>query len=197
MLLFVFGAWSLFSGWQKIFANAESKACEAFNGGITPQSSAFQFDTSNGDHQLDRELDERDEQDEHKGDIIQSIDVSVFSPPIVPSDPAGMIEVANAERQRIEREHRGILEGVLQEVLSEQLTPFEQIYARYVEKCNTRGRKRRLDKPRVRDRVKVYLREMADEGKLKRVLKGREYFYVVVEGEKGEGVSDSEHTGVF
>jgi hypothetical protein len=92
-----------------------------------------------------------------------------------------MIAVANAERQRIEREHRGILEDVLQEVLSEQPTPFEQIYVRYAERCSTRERGRRLDKPRVRDRVKVYLREMADSGKLKRVMKGREYFYVVAE----------------
>ena len=176
LLLFVFGAWSLFSGWQKIFANAESKACELSNSEITHQPSAIQFDTTNSDPQIDHEL---DEEEEH-GDISHpGIDVIVFSPPIVPSDPAGMMDVPNAERQRIEREHRGILEDVLKEVLSEQPTPFDVIYMKYVERCNTRERERRLDKPRVRDRVKVYLREMADEGKLKRVMKGREYLYVV------------------
>jgi hypothetical protein len=190
LVLFVFGAWSLFSGWQKIFGNAGSKACEASSGEITHQPSASQFETSNSDLQLDREL---DEQDEHSDLSQPSIDVSAFSPPIVPSDPAGMMEVPNAERQRIEQEHRGILEDVLQEVLSEQLTPFEQIYVRYAERCNTRERRRRLDKPRVRDRVKVYLREMAEEGKLKRVMKGREYLYVVAEMGDGEFISDSGH----
>ena len=177
LVLFVFGAWSLFSSWQKIFAKAESKACEASNSEVTPRPSVSQFDVR--DHS---ELDRRVDEEEEHGDITQpGIDVSVFSPPIVPSDPAGMMEVPNAERQRIEREHRGILEDVLQEVLSEQPTPFERIYMRYVEKCNTGERGRRLDKPRVRERVKVYLREMADDGKLKRVMKGREYFYVVAE----------------
>ncbi|RCV63332.1 hypothetical protein C5S53_14370 [Methanophagales archaeon] len=178
LLLFVFGAWSLFSSWQKIFGKAESIACKAGNSEMTHQSSAFQFDVTNRDPLIDPELDEEDEQDEH-GDISQpSI---VVSQPSVASDPAGMMEVPNAERQRIEREHRSILEKVLQEVLSEQLTPFEQIYVKYVERCNTQERGRRLDKSRVRDRVKVYLRELADEGKLKRVMKGREYFYVVAE----------------
>ena len=182
LLLFVFGAWSLFSSWQKIFAKAESIACEASNSEVTHQSSASQFDVRS-DSELDRRLDEVDVQDEHNEDTDQpSIDVSVFSPPIVSSlDERGLMKIPNAERQRIEQEHRGILEDVLQEVLSEQPTLFEQIYVRYVEKCNTRERGRRLDKPRVRDRVKVYLREMADEGKLKRVMKGREYFYVVAE----------------
>ena len=175
LLLFVFGAWSLFSSWQRIFAKAGSKACEASNREVTPQP---QFDTGNSDLQLDHEL---DEEAEHSGISKPGIDESVFSPPIVPSDPPSMMEVPNAERQMIEQEHRGILEDVLKEVLSEQPTPFEQIYERYVERCNTRERWRRLDKPRVRDRVKVYLREMADEGKLKRVMKGREYFYVMAE----------------
>jgi hypothetical protein len=181
LLLFAFGAWSLFSGWQKIFGKAESKACESSNSEITHQPSAFQFDTSNGDHLLDRQL---DEEEEH-GDIAQpSMDMNVFSTATISSlDETGVMEIPNAERQRIELVHRGILEVVLQEVLSEQPTPFEQIYVKYVEGCNTRERWRRLDTPRVRDRVKVYLREMADEGKLKRVMKGREYFYVVAERE--------------
>lgn len=186
LVLFVFGAWSLFSGWQKIFAPAESKACEPSNCEITHQPSAFQFD-------IDRKpgtvcdaktlLEEGDEVKEHRDITQPSIDRSVLSSLNVSSDPAGMMEVPNAERQRIEREHRGILEDVLQEVLSEQPTPFEQIYEKYAERCNTRERGRRLDKPRVRDRVKVYLREMADEGKLKRIMKGREYSYVVAERE--------------
>ena len=152
------------------------------NSEITHQSLASQFDVGS-DSELDRQLDKEDEQDEH-GDISQpSIGVSVFSPPIVLSDPSGMMEIANAERQRIEREHRGIQEDVLKEVLSEQLTPFEQIYERYAERCNMGERRRRLDKPRVRDRVKVYLREMGDSGKLKRVMRGREYFFVVADDE--------------
>ena len=189
LLLFVFGAWSLFSGWQKIFAKAESIACEASNREVTPQP---QFDTGNSDLQLDRQFDEEDESD---GDIAQpSIDSSVFSTATVSThDDMGMMEVPNAERQRIEQEHRGILDDVLQEVLSEQLTPFERIFVKYAERCNTRERWRRLDKPRVRDRVKVYLREMADEGKLKRVMKGREYFYVIVERGDGEDVGDNGH----
>jgi hypothetical protein len=188
LLLFVFGAWSLFSSWQKIFGKAESKVCKR-NREITPQPTASQFDVRS-DSELDRQL---DEEAEH-GDISQSsIDTRVFSTATVSThDDTGMMEVPNVERQRIEREHRGILEDVLEEVLSEQPMPFEQIYVKYVERCNTQERGRRLDKPRVRDRVKVYLREMADEGKLKRVMKGREYFYVVAERKDGEVVSDNE-----
>lgn len=160
-------------------------------------SSDFQFDENNSDLQLDRQLDEEDEQVEHSGIAHPSLDVSVFSPSNVSSGPSGMMEVPNAERQRIELEHRGIMEDVLQEVLSEQPTPFEHIYVRYVERCNTLGRERRLDTPRVRDRVKVYLREMADSGKLKRIMKGREYFYVVAGRGDGEVIGDSEHMRVF
>ena len=192
LLLFVFGAWSLFNGWQKIFGKAELKVCEASNCEITPQPSVSQFDTTNSDSQIDHEL---DEEEEH-GDISQpNVDVSVYSPPNVQnvsSDPSGMMEIPNAERQRIEREHRDILEDVLQEILSEQPTPFEKIYEEYAERCNTRERGRRLDKQRVRDRVKVYLREMADEGKLKRVMKGREYLYMVAERGDGEVANASE-----
>jgi hypothetical protein len=38
---------------------------------------------------------------------------------------------------------------------------------------------------------------MENEGKLKRVMNVREYFYVVAEKGKGEVVSESEHVGVF
>lgn len=179
LLLFVFGAWSLFSSWQKIFGKAESIVCERSNCEITHQSSASQSDVRS-DSKLDGDL---DEEAEHCDIAQSSIDTRVFSTATVPSEPAGMMEVPNAERQRIEQEHRGILEDVLQEVLSEQLTPFERIYVRYAERCNTRERGRRLDKPRVRDRVKVYLREMADDEKLKRVMKGREYYYEMAERE--------------
>jgi hypothetical protein len=44
----------------------------------------------------------------------------------------------------------------------------------------------------VHDSVKQYLLDMIDEGKLKRVMKGREYFYRVVETEGGEVVTGSE-----
>ena len=44
----------------------------------------------------------------------------------------------------------------------------------------------------MRERVKQYLRETADEGKLKRVMKGREYFYRVVETGGGGVVTGSE-----
>lgn len=54
----------------------------------------------------------------------------------------------------------------------------------------------RLDKPRVRNRVKRYLREMADEGKLKRVVKAWEYFYVMVETEGSEVVTGSEQLNI-
>lgn len=55
----------------------------------------------------------------------------------------------------------------------------------------------RLNKPRVRDSVKQYLRETADDGKLKRVMNLREYFYVATESEcseqlHAEYVSDGE-----
>ena len=44
----------------------------------------------------------------------------------------------------------------------------------------------------MRDSVKQYLRETADDGKLKRVIKGRGYFYVEAEAEGGEVVAGSE-----
>jgi hypothetical protein len=89
-------------------------------------------------------------------------------------DDPGVTEIANEERLRIEQEHRSILEEVLQELLTEQLTSFDAIYDNYSDKCTTRELKKKLDKPRVRNRVKSYLRDMENEGKLKRVMNVRE-----------------------
>ena len=108
-----------------------------------------------------------------------------------------MTEIANVERLRIEQEHRSILENVLQEVLTEQPTSFDAIYEDYSDKCTTRELKKKLDKPRVRNRVKSYLRDMENEGKLKRVMNVREYFYMVAEEGNGEVARDSGHIGVF
>ena len=44
----------------------------------------------------------------------------------------------------------------------------------------------------MRNRVKQYLREMADDGTLKRVMKGQEYFYRVAETEGGGVATGSE-----
>jgi hypothetical protein len=98
-------------------------------------------------------------------------------------------EIAKAERLRIEQEHRSILEDVIQEVLTEQPTSFDAIYEKYSSNCTTRELKKKLDKPRGRFSVKRYLREMENEGKLKRVMNVREYFYVVAEEENEEVVS--------
>ena len=106
-----------------------------------------------------------------------------------------MTEIANEERLRIEQEHRSILADVIQEVLTEQPTSFDTIYENYSDKCTSRELKKKLDKPRGRYSVKQYLREMENEGKLKRVMNVREYFYVVAEEE--EVVSESGHVGVF
>jgi predicted transcriptional regulator len=106
-------------------------------------------------------------------------------------------EIAKAERLRIEQEHRSILEDVLQEVLTEQPTSFDAIYEKYSDKCTTRELKKKSDKPRGRYSVKQYLREMENEGKLKRVMNIREYFYVVAEEENEEVVSESGHIEVF
>jgi hypothetical protein len=62
------------------------------------------------------------------------------------------------------------LEDVLHEVLTEQPTSFDAIYEKYSGKCTTRELKKKLDKPRVRNRVKLYLRDLENEGKLKRVM---------------------------
>jgi hypothetical protein len=89
------------------------------------------------------------------------------------------------------------LEDVLQEVLTEQPTSFDAIYENYSDTCTSREFERKLDKPRVRHSVKLYLRDMENAGKLKRVMNVREYFYVVAEEEKEEVASDSGHVGVF
>jgi hypothetical protein len=112
-------------------------------------------------------------------------------------DDPGVAEIAKAERLRIEQEHRSILADVLQEVLTEQSTSFDAIYENYSGKCTTRELKKKLDKPRGRFSVKQYLRDMENEGKLKRVMNVREYFYVVAEEEKEEVVSGSGHVAVF
>ena len=180
LLLFAYGTWLLFSSWQELFSNAHSKARKPSDSGIPPQSSTSPLGVDMGPGTVcnaKRSGDVGAEQD--RADIAQPN----LDPPTVSShDKPSVTEVATAERQRIEREHRSILAEVLQEILSEHPTPFETIYEKYVEKCNTQECERRLGKPRVRSRVrKAYLREMAEEGKLKRVMKGREYFYVVAE----------------
>jgi hypothetical protein len=81
--------------------------------------------------------------------------------------------------------------------LTEQPTSFDAIYEKYSGNCTTRELKKKLDKPRVRTRVKSYLRDMENEGKLKRVMNVREYFYVVAEAENEEVVSESGHVAVF
>jgi predicted transcriptional regulator len=81
--------------------------------------------------------------------------------------------------------------------LTEQPTSFDAIYENYSDKCTIRELKKKLDKPRGRNHVKSYLREMENEGKLKRVMNVREYFYVVAEEENEEVVSVSGHVGVF
>ena len=109
----------------------------------------------------------------------------------------GVIGIAKAERLRIEQEHRSILEDVLQEVLTEQPTSFDVIYEKYSGKCTSREFERKLDKPRVRHSVKLYLRDMENEGKLKRVMNVREYFYVAAEEGNEEVVSEIAHVGAF
>jgi len=106
-------------------------------------------------------------------------------------------EIAKTERLRIEQKHRSILEVVLQEVLAEQPKSFDAIYEKYSCKCTSRELQKKLDKPRGRYSVKQYLRDMENEGKLKRVMNVREYFYVVTEEEKEEVLSESGHVGVF
>jgi hypothetical protein len=92
---------------------------------------------------------------------------------------------------------RGYLENVLQELLTGQPTSFDAIYEKYSGNCTSRELKKKLDKPRGRYSVKHYLREMENEGKLKRVMNVREYFYVVAEEENEEVVGESRHIGVF
>lgn len=176
LLLYGFGAWMFFNGLQDLTVNA-SKASK-------PQPSASQFDIGNMKPRTVCTA-------KYPGDIGE-IDSDVSS-----HDDPGVAEIAKAERLRIEQEHRSILADVLQEVLTEQPTSFDAIYENYSDKCTSRELKKKLDKPRGRYSIKQYLREMENEGKLKRVMNVREYFYVVVEEENEEVVSESGHVGVF
>jgi hypothetical protein len=81
--------------------------------------------------------------------------------------------------------------------LTEQPTSFDAIYEKYSDKCTTRELKKKLDKPRGRHSVKLYLRDMENEGKLKRVMNVREYFYVVAEEENEDVVSERGNIEVF
>ena len=176
LLLYGFGAWTFFNGLHDLIMKA-SKASK-------PQPSASLFDIDNMKTGTVCTANSIDDEGEINSDVPGH-------------DDPGMIEIAKAERLRIEQEHRNILEGVLQEVLTEQPTSFDVIYDNYTDTCTTREFERKLDKPRVRHSVKLYLREMENEGKLKRVMNVREYFYVVAEEEKEEVVSESGHEGVF
>jgi hypothetical protein len=176
LLLYGFGAWMFFNGLQDLITNA-SKASK-------PQPSASQFDIANMKPGTVCTA-------KHPGGIGE-IDSDAPS-----HDELGVTEIANEERLRIEQEHRSILENVLQEVLTELPTSFDAIYEKYSDTCTTRELKKKLDKQRGRFSVKQYLREMENEGKLKRVMNEREYFYVVAEEENEEVVSESGHVGVF
>ena len=176
LLLYGFGAWMFFNGLQDLITNA-SKASK-------PQPSASQFDIGNMKPGTVCTA-------KHPGGIGE------IGSDVPSHDELGVTEIANEERVRIEQEHRSILEEVLQEVLTEQPTSFDAIYEKYSDKCTTRELKKKLDKPRVRNRVKSYLRDMENEGKLKRVMNVREYFYVVAEEENEEVVSESGHVEVF
>jgi hypothetical protein len=176
LLLYGFGAWTFFNGLQDLITNA-SKASK-------PQPSASPFDIGNM----------------KPGAVCTAkdpVDIGEIDSDAPSHNELGVTEIANAERLRIEQEHRSILEDVLQEVLTEQPTSFDVIYEKYSDTCTTRELKKKLDKPRGRYSVKQYLREMENEGKLKRVMNVREYFYVVAEEEKEEVVSKSAHVGVF
>ena len=176
LLLYGFGAWMFFNGLQDLITNA-SKASK-------PQPSASQCDIGNM----------------KPGTVCTAkhpVDIGEIDSDAPSHDEPGVTEIAKAERLRIEQEHRSILEDVLQEVLTEQPTSFDAIYEKYSDKCTTRELKKKLDKPRGRYSVKQYLREMENEGKLKRVMNVREYFYVVAEAENEEVVSESGHVGVF
>jgi hypothetical protein len=149
LLLYGFGAWMFFNGLQDLITNA-SKASK-------PQPSASQFDI--GNMKLGTVCAANHLEDERE------IDSDGPS-----HEELGMTEIANEERLRIEQEHRSILDDVLQELLTEQPTSFDAIYEKYSGKCTTRELKKKLDKPRVRNRVKLYLRDLENEGKLKRVM---------------------------
>ena len=80
---------------------------------------------------------------------------------------------------------------MLQELLAEQPTSFDAIYEKYSDKCTSRELKKKLDEPRGRNRVKSYLRDMGNEGKLKRVMNVCEYFYVAAERVGKDFISNS------
>jgi hypothetical protein len=170
LLLYGFGAWMFFNGLREYTKSKASK----------PQPSASQFEIS----------DMKTETVSNANCIDDEGDIDSDAPG---HDELSVTEIANAERLRIELEHRSILENVLQEVLTEQPTSFDAIYEKYSGKCTTRELKKKLDKPRVRTRVKSYLRDMENEGKLKRVMNVREYFYVVAVKGNGEVVRESGH----
>jgi len=79
---------------------------------------------------------------------------------------------ANKERQRLEVEHKKILTEALKEILTSELTEFDIIYSVYIEKCTLQK-----SKPRGRDRVKAYLREMEQNGLVNRERQGRQILY--------------------
>ena len=169
LLLYGVGAWTFFNGLQDYTKSKASK----------PQPSASIFDIDNMKTGTVCTVNRLDDDGEIDSDAASH-------------DETGVTEIAKAERLRIEQEHRSILEKVLQELLTEQPTSFDAIYEKYSGKCTTREFERKLDKPRVRHSVKLYLREMENEGKLKRVMNVREYFYVVAEEESSEAVTGSE-----
>jgi hypothetical protein len=176
LLLYGFGAWTFFNGLQDLITIA-SKASK-------PQPSASPFDIGNM----------------KPGTVCTAkdpVDIGEIDSDGPSHDETGVAEIANAERLRIEQEHRSIMDDVLQELLTEQPTSFDAIYENYSGMCTTRELKKKLDKPRGRYSVKQYLREMENERKLKRVMNVREYFYVVAEKGNGEVVSESAHVGVF
>jgi hypothetical protein len=142
LLLYGFGAWMFFNGLQDLIT--KSKASK-------PQSSPFDM----GNMKPGTVCTAKD-----PGGICE-IDSDAPS-----HGEPGVAEIAKAERLRIEQEHRSILEDVIQEVLTEQPTSFDAIYEKYSGNCTTREFERKLDKPRVRTRVKSYLRDMENEGKL-------------------------------
>jgi hypothetical protein len=184
LLLYGFGAWAFFNGLQDLITNAPKAS--------KPQPSASQFDIGNMNPGIVCTA-------KHPGGIGEFDEASdiaqLNTAPRI--DELSMTEIANVERLRIEQEHRSILEDVLQELLTEQPTSFDAIYDNYSDKCTSRELKKKSDKPRVRNRVKSYLRDMENEGKLKRVMNVREYFYVMAEEENEEVVRDSGHVGVF
>jgi hypothetical protein len=86
----------------------------------------------------------------------------------------------NKERQRLETEHKQMLTEALKGILTSEPTEFDNIYSVYIEKC---ALQKGLNKPRGRDRVKAYLREMEQKGILNRERQGRQMIYTKCGGE--------------